>query len=228
MMTTESRAAQCCCCNARLTLIALLCFYIFLGAICSIFGILRNTFLLFVGVSLMALYIFLLYGAMKRQPCILIIGYGLSLAGAISIGVLCLLFAILGSVFAASFSKSDNADTSSRMRSMWRSTIFSQQELEAMSAMLTGPLIAGITIFMIVMVVIQVMICYLHVVVYREAKRFQGNQVMVQAVGIVMQQGNYPNYPSYSTPNYPTPTPTYPTNYPPYGAKTATMAREAK
>ena len=47
------------------------------------------------------------------------------------------------------------------------------------------------------------MVCYLYFIVYREAKRFQDNQVMVCAAGAVMEQGNYPNCPGYPAPNYP-------------------------
>ncbi|PAV80702.1 hypothetical protein WR25_03308 [Diploscapter pachys] len=225
MMTTESRAAQCCCCNARLTLIALLCFFIFIEGLYSIFGMFYNIYFLFSRGWPIAIQIFFLYGAVKRQSCILMTGFVLNTIGAVLVGIFCLLGIIMGSVFATFFASLANMDTSSGMSSGRGSSMSSQQQQQmgAMGAMAT-PMIIGAAIFMIVIFAIQIMICYLYFIVYKEAKRFQGSQVMVRTAGVVMQQGNYPNYPSYSTSNYPTPTPTYPTNYPPYGAKTATMA----
>ncbi|PAV68425.1 hypothetical protein WR25_09764 [Diploscapter pachys] len=131
-MAIEPRAARCCCCNARITLIVLLFFYIFVGAIGAIYWIAGtsdhayqkyHTYLLcyrvwgFVG---LALYIPLLYGAVKRQSRILMAGFIYETITAVLIGVLCLLVIIMPSV--------------------------------------------------------QSMICYLYLIVYREAKRFQDNR----------------------------------------------------
>ncbi|PAV65485.1 hypothetical protein WR25_24037 [Diploscapter pachys] len=224
-MTTEPRAAQCCCCNARAILIALLCFDIFVGAIYVTFGIfICSTFVLSFGMSSMAFPSFFLYGAVKRQPCILMTGFVLNTIGAVFVGMCCLSFVIVRSVFAQFVIDLANIGTSSGGGLGQRLPMSSQQQQEKMeeiNTFLDSPLITGVTIFMIVILAIYIMICYLYFIVYQEAKRFQNNQVMVQPVSVVIQSSSYSNYPSYP---YPTLTPAYPTNYPLYDKKAANMA----
>ncbi|PAV58315.1 hypothetical protein WR25_14708 [Diploscapter pachys] len=203
-MIAEPKVAQCCCCNARATLIVLLCLDIFVGATYVIFGIfIGSTFVLSFGMSSMAFPSFFLYGAVKRQPCILMTGFVLNTIGAVFVGICCLLAIIMGSVFATFLTDFANTNTSLGRGSGQGLSMSSQQQqekIEEINTLLAGPLITGVIIFMIVILAIYIMICYLYFIVYQEAKRFQNNQVMIQPVSVVMQSSSYSNYPSYPYP----------------------------
>ncbi|PAV88327.1 hypothetical protein WR25_07573 [Diploscapter pachys] len=222
MMTIEPRAAQCCCCNARITLIVLLCLCIFSGAIGAIYWIPGTSdhayqkyhmYLLcyrvwgFVG---LALYILFLYGAVKRQSRILMAGFIYSIIQAVPTVILCLLVIIMPSVFTEILVDWLNMSMSSAMNSAQGSSMSSQekQQMEEVRAIMntdsfTAMIVTSMVVGLIIGFAIQSMICYLYFVVYREAKRFQDNQGMVCAVGVVVEQGNYPNCPSYPASNYP-------------------------
>ncbi|PAV68426.1 hypothetical protein WR25_09765 [Diploscapter pachys] len=222
MMTIEPRAAQCFCCNARITLIVLLCVLIFFGAIGAIYWIpgssdhayqKYHTYLLCYrvwGLVGLALYILFLYGAVKRQSRILMAGFIFEIIGAVLTVILCLLIIVIPSVFTEPFVDLMNMSMSSAMGSAQGSSMSSQekQQMQQMRAMMNTDSFAAIIVIsmiigLIIGLAIQSMICYLYLIVYREAKRFQDNQVTVCAVGVVMEQGNYPNCPSYPASNYP-------------------------
>ncbi|PAV88326.1 hypothetical protein WR25_07572 [Diploscapter pachys] len=190
MMTIEPRAARCCCCNARITLIVLLCFYIFVGAIGAIYWIAGTsdhvyqksyTCLLFSRVWRfveLALYILFLYGTVKRQPRILMAGLIYEIIGAVLTGIWYLRVIIRSSG--------------------QRSSMSSQQQQQMEETKLIDSFIFEFTaIIMSATLIVQSMICYLYFIVYRKAKSFQDSQLMVRSAGVVMQQGNYPNYPPY-------------------------------
>ncbi|PAV80480.1 hypothetical protein WR25_26227 [Diploscapter pachys] len=212
-MTTEPRAAQCCCCSARRTLIVWQCVCIILWAFRAIYSIPKifdhtyQTYLLCYRVWAfveLILNILLLYGAVKRQPRILMAGFIYETIVTVLVGILCLLATIIPSVFTKFFTDRVNMSMSSAMNSGQGSSISSQQQ-QQIEEMSTDPLINVIVTSMVLLIIfaLQSMICYLYLIVYREAKRFQDNQVMVCAAGVVVEQGNYPNCPSYPASNYP-------------------------